>query len=131
MGFYIIVFISNILILICYKLYKQNQKVKFNNLKISMIIIITFYLLINLYNIVNNIYINYKLMSFDIDRDGIFSIGEQTPEQNYWMDKYINDLGRNLLPIISGIYSIICFPILIIIGKIFDKLKYCVKTNGT
>lgn len=44
-------------------------------------------------------YLENKLATFDSNGDSIFSPEEQTAEQQEYMNRVTNDLGRNLMPI--------------------------------
>jgi hypothetical protein len=54
-----------------------------------------------------DVYLNYKLNSFDIDHDTFFSFAEQNEEQKKYFDLVINDSGRNLVLIWGAFFSII------------------------
>ena len=71
-------------------------------------------------------YLEYKVNTFDLNGDGFFSGAEITPEQEMYFKQLINDTGRNFAPIFFGIFNVIIFFILIIIGKILDVIiKKC------
>lgn len=52
-------------------------------------------------------YLNFMLESFDLDKDGIFSIEEQTADQKRYMELVSNDLGRNLIPYIGLLFAVV------------------------
>lgn len=54
-----------------------------------------------------DIYLDYRLSTFDLDGDGIFSgPKENTPEQAKVMAAWTNDLGRNLVPFTGFVWSL-------------------------
>jgi hypothetical protein len=70
-----------------------------------------------------NYILKSELDTFDLNRDGTFSIEEQTTAQQQAMNAVTADVGRNLAPIVSIIYSVIYFIIIIIPLSIFNKIK--------
>ncbi len=72
-------------------------------------------------------FLDLKLNSFDLDKDGIFSISEQTEEQKKIMQEVISDTGRNFIPITSLGYCIAYLPfnfiLIYIINKYWSKKK--------
>ena len=53
------------------------------------------------------IYLEYRLLSFDSNQDGIFSDEESTLEQGRYMSLLINDTARRFAPIVGVIFSLI------------------------
>ena len=124
--YYIIILLIELFVLVIYKIFSKRQ---FRNIKISLIIILIFYIILNIMVKSRGVCIEYKLNTFDLNGDGIFSGAEVTPEQEEAMNRWTNDLGRNLFPIIFGIFSVIIFIILIIAGKLLDIIIKKIKDN--
>ena len=129
MDLYIFFLILELFIMIMYKIFSKRQFKKFGNIKISLIIIITIYIVLNLLVIGNGKYLEYRLNTFDLNGDGIFSAAEQTLEQEEMFRRVIWDTGRNFFPIIFGILNIPFFLILLFSGKILDKIIKKYKDN--
>src|SRR4051812_24338786 len=62
----------------------------------SMLSFVCVYLLIVCYSAAIDVYYQWDLNRYDLDKDGIFSGAELTPQQKVAMAKLINDVGRNL-----------------------------------
>lgn len=74
-----------------------------------------------------DIYINSKLASFDLDKDTVFSISEQTEEQKKYFNIVINDTGRNLVFIWGFAFSLISlfvFAFIMFSIKMFKKIMF-------
>lgn len=115
----------NAIVLIVIRYYYKN---KFSLASQAAICSFLFYISIIVLAFGTNIYLKYQLQSFDLDKDGFFSIEEQTIEQQRLMREVTSDLGRNLAPITGIFYSIIYFTFLLIgqyfyitIKKIIEK----------
>ena len=63
-------------------------------------------------------YLDYKLAQFDINHDSVFSLQEQTPEQQYYMTSSINDVGRNFIPITGLLISLGSTILLFFVDKL-------------
>ena len=67
-------------------------------------------------------YLSFMLESFDLDKDGAFSIEEQTADQKRYMELVSNDLGRNLIPYIgllfAAVHSVVFFLVLLAVRLI-------------
>ena len=81
------------------------------------------YILLILNIQLHDIYLNYKLNLFDINHDSIFSILEQTKEQQKYFSLVINDSGRNLVFIWGLIFAAISTILLYLIKSIVRWLK--------
>lgn len=81
------------------------------------------YILLNVGTFSYDKYLNYKLNQFDLNKDSVFSIEEQTLEQQKYMDMVTSDLGRNFMFIIGGIISIISTFILFLFVVVFKFIK--------
>jgi hypothetical protein len=119
-----------ILILFLIFLYKVFSKNNLGNIKLSLIIVVILYVLVNIYVIGYSKYLEYKLNSFDLNGDGIFSGSEITSEPENIMNRYIWDTGRTFAPITSGIFCIIIFPIFILLSKFMDIMIIKYKNNN-
>lgn len=89
--------------------------------KLLVKLFLSIYILIIAYVILYDIYLQYNLNSYDIDKNGFFSGSEITTEQKKAMQKLSSDTGRNFSFIIglfySGILSLILYKIIALIKK--------------
>jgi hypothetical protein len=105
-------------LLITIVIFVKSRNFKWHNssAKIAFANFITLYLFIVVSVVLYDFYIEYKLSTFDLDGDGIFSAAESTIEQAIYMNIVTNDAGRNFAPITgaaySGIYSLLIFAYL-------------------
>ena len=102
------------------------SKWNLSNLRLTFINFVTIYLFIIISVLVYDVYLTYKVSTFDLDGDGFFTTEESTPEYAKYSGKLVNDLGRNLAPITgfitSFLYSILFF-IVLTLGKIIKRKK--------
>jgi hypothetical protein len=101
-----------IIFILIYKLLAKNKILKLGTIPAIIIGILLFYIPYNLYVIGYDQYIENKVNSFT----------EQIPEYQIYFDILINDTGRNLAPIVSGIYCIGYFFIMLILAKMVDAI---------
>lgn len=94
--------ISLILILI---FYKRTFKSKYWKFWTSISVFCLLYIFIVGSAAFADIEIMNNLKRFDLNHDGIYSVEESTAEFDLAMDRYINDIGRNLSPYIGFIFS--------------------------
>jgi hypothetical protein len=120
MDWMFLIIAIELFVIIIYKIFTKKQLKKYANVKISLFIAIIFYFVFNLYFIGHGKYLEYKLNSFDLDGDGLFSGLEITPEQEKAMEMVIWDTGRTFAPITTGIFSIVNFLALILLTKSID-----------
>lgn len=83
------------------------------------------YVMLIFSNLILNTFLHYKLSSFDTNKDGFFSVKEQTEEQQKYMKIWVNDLGRNLIWVTAIFYSMVSsllFKLCIFCFKITRKL---------
>ena len=110
--FYLAIITISVLIISLSRYYKW----KMGDLKFAALNFIVIYMLIVLSVFIYDAYLSYKLQSFDLDQDGIFSNDELTPEASEYLSIWVNDLGRNLAPytgfIFTFIYTIICLVVI-------------------
>lgn len=71
----------------------------------------------------NDIYYQWNLNRYDLDKDSFFSGKEITPAQIEAMKKLTNDVGRNLSFITGFIFALIVSTVVYIFGLIISKLK--------
>ena len=90
---------------------------------ISLTVFFAFYLFIVGGATYSDIYAQWNLNKFDLNKDGMFSGIEITPEQNEAMRNLTSDTGRNFSfitgIILSGIIALFVFGI----GKITEYIK--------
>jgi hypothetical protein len=71
----------------------------------------------------SDIYYQWKVNSFDFDKDGFFSGAEITPAQTKAMEHLTNDVGRNFSFITGVIFAFIFSIIIYIMGRLVSKFK--------
>ena len=113
----VIALIFAILILIFSFKSKHKRKLLINLFLVTYIVIIA-------YVIFYDIYLQYYLNSFDIDKNGFFNGDEITIEQKKAMQKLSSDTGRNFSFIIGLFYSAI------LSGLIYKLIGITKKPNG-
>ena len=69
------------------------------------------------------IYLDFKLASFDLDGDGIFSGQERTPEQKKYMRMVTWDTGRTFAPITGLLFSFLYSALYYCILKIYEVFR--------
>ena len=115
--------ISGVLLILIIVLYKWTFKSKRKNIWIGFAVFFAFYSFIVGSAALTDIKYKKELDSFDINKDGLFSGQEITPEQEAAMFRLTNDVGRNFTvftgAFIGGIFGL--FAYLITWG--FDKFK--------
>ena len=97
-----------------------------SNLRLALINFVVIYLLIIIGVFIYDVYLSYKVSTFDLDGDGFFTGEEWTPEYAKYSAKLVNDLGRNLVPITGFIISFlnsILFFVILTLGKIIKRRK--------
>ena len=104
MDYIFILLMELFVIIIMYKIFTKKQLKKFGNIKISLIIVLIFYIILNLIVQGRGIYLRYKLDTFDLNVDGIFSGAEITSEQEMYLNQWINDTRRNFFPLICFLF---------------------------
>jgi hypothetical protein len=69
-------------------------------------------------------YLDSKLITYDLDKDGMFNLIEQTVEQKEAFNKVIWDVGRNFYPLTSLIYFfVIIMPVMLLIVFIVKRIQ--------
>jgi hypothetical protein len=85
---------------------------------------VTFFLVIYLLIVgsalYTDLYCQWDLNRYDLDRDGFFGGPEQTPAQQAAMSRLTHDTGRNFSFIIGFILAFIIALLVYIIGRIFS-----------
>lgn len=95
-----------------------------NSFYISVIAFVTIYLVIVGGALYLDIYYQWDLNKYDLDKDGFFgSPNETTPDQILAMQRLTNDLGRNLSFITGLVFSGIVAGVLYLIIRTYKKLK--------
>lgn len=97
--------------------------VKKRRLWTSVIVFLVFYLFIVGGATCTDIYYQWDLNRYDLNKDGLFSGNEITKEQQEAMQRLTNDTGRNF-SFITGL--LFAFPISLmtyLIGHIYTRLK--------
>lgn len=100
------------------KLFSKNRI-----LWISMTTFLILYLFIVGTATFDDIYYQWDLNRYDLDKDGMFGGAEITGAQKKAMNKLISDTGRNFSFITGFIFAFIISAFVYIIGRIFLKLK--------
>lgn len=115
--------ISGVLLIFIVLLYKWTYKSKRKNIWIGFSVFFAIYTLIVGGAALTDIKYQKELDSFDLNKDGIFSGNEKTPEQEAAMFRLTSDVGRNFSvftgALIGGILGFIAF----LIAWGFDKYK--------
>lgn len=102
------------------------RKILFANRKLlwtSVTVFLVIYLLIVGTATYDAIYYQWDLNRYDLDKDGIFSGKEITPEQNEAMRKLTSDTGRNFSFITGFVFALIISTAVYISGRVILKLK--------
>ena len=97
-----------------------------SNLKLALINFIIIYLLIIISVCVYDIYLEYKVSTFDLDGDGFFTSEEWTPEYAKYSSRLVNDLGRNFAPVTGFIFSFlhsILFLVILTLCRIIKRKR--------
>ena len=104
------------------KFSKQNP----SNLRLALINFVIIYLLIIISVFVYDIYLKYKVSTFDLDGDGFFTSEEWTPEYAKYSSRLVNDVGRNFAPVTGFIFSFlhsILFLVILTLCRIIKKKR--------
>ena len=114
------ILILSVIILNRKKLY-SNKKQKWFWISITLFLVIYFLILAG--SIYADISANLNLQKFDLDKDGSFSLEEQTVEQQKAMKESIADVGRNFAFITGLIFSGIISLFVFICGKSIEYFR--------
>ncbi|MFK7900368.1 MAG: hypothetical protein AB8B61_06390 [Cyclobacteriaceae bacterium] len=90
---------------------------------VSVTIFFLFYLFIVGGATYSDIYAQWNLNQFDLDKDGFFGGNEITPEQEKAMRNLISDTGRSFSFITGLIFSGIIASFVFIIGRLIERIK--------
>ncbi len=77
----------------------------------------------------DDIYYQWDLNRYDINKDGMFNGAEVCNEQKEAMRKLISDTGRNFSFITGIIYAFFISTVIYISGRIISKLKVRERSN--
>ena len=97
-----------------------------SSLRLAFMNFVTIYLFIIISVLVYDIYLTYKVSTFDLDGDGFFTTEESTPEYAKYSGRLVNDVGRNFAPITGFVFSFlhsILFFVVLTLGKIIKRKK--------
>ena len=111
------------LIIFFYKRKKLFKNEKWKWFWVSLTVFFFLYLFIVAGATYSDIYAQWNLNKFDLNKDGFFSGKEITPEQKKAMKNLTSDTGRNLSFISGLIVSGIIALFTLIIGKVIEYLK--------
>jgi tetrahydromethanopterin S-methyltransferase subunit G len=100
------------------KLFPRNKV-----LWISVTVFLFFYLLIVAGAAYDDLYCQWDLNRYDLNKDGLFSGQEITEKQTAAMQRLTNDVGRNLSFITGFIFAFIISSVVYIMGLLFTKFK--------
>ena len=82
------------------------------------------YLLAVVWTIAEEIYLDYRLLTYDLDGDGVFSgPDENTLEQAKAMAAVTNDLGRHLVPITGLVWSLAYSSVLYVAMTLWHRVR--------
>ena len=101
------------------RFFKRNP----SNLRLALINFIIIYLLIIISVCVYDIYLKYKVSTFDLDGDGFFTSEEWTPEYAKYSSRLVNDLGRNLAPVTGFVFSFLHSILFFVILTLYRIIK--------
>ena len=90
----------------------------------TLIITTVLYVTSNIAVFLYDKYLDYDLNTYDLDKDGMFNILEQTVEQKEAFNKVIWDVGRNFYPLTSFIYFfLLLMPVMLLIVFIIKRIQ--------
>ena len=106
-------------------IYYVSKSSKWNpsNLRLALINFIIIYLLIIISVCVYDIYLKYKVSTFDLDGDGFFTSEEWTPEYAKYSSRLVNDVGRNFAPITGFVFSFLHSILFFVILTLYRIIK--------
>jgi len=90
---------------------------------ISFTVFLVIYLLIVGGATYDDIYYQWDLNRYDLNKDGMFGGNELTDEQNEAMRKLTSDTGRNFSFVTGFVFSLIISTAVYISGRVIIKLK--------
>ena len=94
-----------------------------SNLRLALINFVIIYLLIIISVCVYDIYLKYKVSTFDLDGDGFFTSEEWTPEYAKYSSRLVNDVGRNFAPVTGFIFSFLHSIVFLVILTLCRIIK--------
>lgn len=89
----------------------------------SIVVFLVLYLLIVGTATFDDIYYQWDLNRYDLDKDGMFSGNELTDEQHEAMGKLIRDTGRNFSFTTGFVFALTISTVVYISGWVISKLK--------
>ena len=121
---YIVLFVS-LCLLVSLAVYLGVNKYSGNvsPVKLTIINFIFVYIFFVLGVYCYEIYLEYRLDSFDLNGDGFFTGEENTPEKEKYMSLVINDTGRTFAPFTGLIFSFLYAVIFLCALKLYGKIN--------
>jgi hypothetical protein len=110
-----------LIILLKRRWFLSNEKKKLFG--ISLAVFFAFYLYTVGSAAFYEIYYQWDLNKYDLDKNGIFNGGEITREQDAAIKRLTNDAGRNASFITGLISSAIISIVVFVVGKIYQRTK--------
>ena len=94
-----------------------------SDLRLALINFVIIYLLIIISVCLYDIYLKYKVSTFDLDGDGFFTSEEWTPEYAKYSSRLVNDVGRNFAPVTGFIFSFLHSILFFVILTLYRIIK--------
>jgi len=88
-----------------------------------IVIFIVIYVVVFICFMLREKYYEWKVNTYDLDNNGIFTKDEQTEEQQIWFSRYINDGGLALLPIYTFFSALFGSVLIIMVIKIVKYIS--------
>jgi len=120
----------------------MTRKQVFKGIITVILCFVIYIIILGLLIIVQEEFIGWKLSTFDLDGDGMFSgIEENTKEKEYWFNLLISGPGNYFvifIPLLSGLLTVISEIIMLVVKRIkknvfkiviFCFLIYCIILN--
>jgi len=121
---YIVLFVS-LCLLVSLAVYLGANKYSGNvsPIKLTIISFISVYIFFVLGVYCYEIYLEYRLDSFDLNGDGFFTGEENTPEKEKYMSLVTNDTGRTFAPFTGLVYSFLYAALFLCALKLYSFIK--------
>lgn len=102
------------------------RKTVFRNKKIlwaSLLVFFLIYLFLVGGALYEDIYLQWNLAKYDLNKNGFFEVNEMTPSQIELSQRLVNDVGRNFIIITGLLFSLGISVVVFLIGIVFEKYK--------
>lgn len=109
------VFVPLVLLFLFHR-YAENR----NPMRLAVANFVLMYVAIVLGAYLSTIWLDYRLASFDLDGDGVFSGPEITPEQEEALFRVVNDTGRSFAPFTGFAFSLWHSTFFFVALKLFE-----------